>query len=182
MILLRGGAATLEVLLVQRSADARFMAGAWVFPGGAVNAGEQELADAHGRAARRELREEAGIELAADAELIEFSRWITPERVKTRFDTRFFLAELPEGQTVAVDGEECVDHRWLAPSTALSAEAEQELLLVFPTIKQLERLARYGTVAQLLADARSADVPLVQPKVVIEGGQPTILLPGERGY
>src|SRR3954464_7230786 len=73
VILLRGGADTLEVLLVRRTPEARFMGGVWVFPGGAVGAGEDERG-----AAVRELREEAGVEVGDAAELVRFSRWITP--------------------------------------------------------------------------------------------------------
>src|ERR671931_2844993 len=80
VIVMRGGSARLEVLLVQRNPAARFMGGAWVFPGGALGADERRDDDAHRRAAIRELAEEAGIELAAPAELVPFSRWITPAR------------------------------------------------------------------------------------------------------
>src|SRR5216683_3578708 len=70
VILLRGGADALEVLLVRRSPKARFMGGVWVFPGGAVDEGEGDGDEAHRAAAIRELREEAGIELADPAELV----------------------------------------------------------------------------------------------------------------
>ena len=92
IILLRGGAETLEVLLVQRTPKARFMGGVWVFPGGAVDAGEGEGDAAHRAAALRELEEEAGIRLDDPGALVPFSRWITPAEVKIRFDTWFFLA------------------------------------------------------------------------------------------
>src|SRR3977135_2940249 len=61
VILLRGGAQALEVLLVRRSPQARFMGSVWVFPGGAVDAGEGEGDAAHRIAAVRELQEEAGL-------------------------------------------------------------------------------------------------------------------------
>src|SRR3982074_1244755 len=89
VILLRGGAEELEVLLVRRTQKARFMGGVWVFPGGAVDAGEGDGDDAHRAAAIRELREEAAIELAAAAGMVKFSRWITPAAVMIRFDTHF---------------------------------------------------------------------------------------------
>src|SRR6478735_703674 len=82
VILLRGGAERLEVLLVQRTQKARFMGGVWVFPGGAVDAGEGDGDDAHRAAAIRELSEEASIVLDDPAELVKFSRWITPAAVK----------------------------------------------------------------------------------------------------
>ena len=95
VILLRGGTDTLELLLVKRTPEARFMGGVWVFPGGAVDAEEGDGDGAHRLAAIRELREEAAVELAAPEDLVKFSRWITPAAVSTRFDTHFFLATLP---------------------------------------------------------------------------------------
>src|SRR3954454_19120108 len=95
VILLRGGGEQLEVLLVQRTPKARFMGGVWVFPGGAVDAEEGDGDGAHRLAAVRELAEEAAIQLADPAALVKFSRWITPAQVEIRFDTHFFLAELP---------------------------------------------------------------------------------------
>src|SRR5712675_1370302 len=81
VILLRGGADELEVLLVRRTPQARFMGGVWVFPGGAVDVGEGDGDDAHRAAAVRELREEAAIELTDPHALVAFSRWITPAQV-----------------------------------------------------------------------------------------------------
>lgn len=182
VILLRGGNQSLEVLLVQRSAQAKFMAGVWVFPGGAVDRDEQGDADRHRRAALRELQEEAGITLPDHTQLVQFSRWITPAQVKIRYDTHFFLAQLPPRQEVAVDGSECVDYRWIAPAQALSQMAAGELALVLPTIKHLEQLTSYRTAADLLANADSFDVSPVEPRVVLDGERPTILLPGEPGY
>src|SRR5436189_6468614 len=83
---------SLEVLLVRRSPEARFMPGVWVFPGGGVDAadaGDDEAA--HMACAIRELNEEAGIELPPDAELLARSRWLTPEPVPVRFDTVFYV-------------------------------------------------------------------------------------------
>jgi 8-oxo-dGTP pyrophosphatase MutT (NUDIX family) len=182
VILLRGGASALEVLLVRRTPKARFMGGVWVFPGGAVDAGEGEGDDAHRAAALRELHEEAAIELQNAAELVKFSRWITPAEVKIRFDTHFFLAPLPPGQEPRIDGEECVDLGWFTPQTALSAHRTGELALVFPTIKHLEQLSAFANVQQLLAHARERDVQPVQPKVVLEGEVARVLLPGDPGY
>src|SRR5580692_7398475 len=98
VILLRGGGDGRELLLVKRNPAARFMGGVWVFPGGAVEQTEGDDDRAHRAAAVRELREEAGVELPDPAELVKFSRWITPALVRTRFDTHFFLASLPPGQ------------------------------------------------------------------------------------
>jgi 8-oxo-dGTP pyrophosphatase MutT (NUDIX family) len=182
VILLRGGAEELEVLLVRRTPEARFMGGVWVFPGGAVDAHEGDGDGAHRAAAIRELQEEAAIELGDPEALVKFSRWITPAAVKIRFDTHFFLAPLPTGQQPEVDGEECVDLGWFTPQDALAAHAKGEILLVFPTIKHLEQLSGFSSVEQLLAYARGRDVQPIQPKVIVEGEVARVLLPGDPGY
>jgi len=176
VILLRGGAEMLEVLLVQRNPRARFMGGAWVFPGGAVDPGERDV-----EAAARELREEASIVVEPGA-LVAFSRWITPAELTVRFDTRFFVAPLPDGAEPAVDGTECVDARWAAPAAALDAHRAGELLLVFPTIKHLEQLALFDSADAVLAHAHASDVLPVQPRVVVTGETARILLPGDPGF
>jgi 8-oxo-dGTP pyrophosphatase MutT (NUDIX family) len=182
VILLRGEEDGLELLLVRRTPKARFMGGVWVFPGGAVDAGEGDGDDAHRLAAIRELREEAGIELAGPETLVKFSRWITPAAVAIRFDTHFFLATLPPGQEPAIDGDECVDLGWFTPQGALDAFGAGRIELVFPTIKHLEQLGEFATVAALLDYAGSREVLPVEPRVVLEGEVARILLPGEAGY
>src|SRR5213079_3155087 len=97
VIVLRGGAETLEVLLAKRNPAQRFMGGAWVFPGGAVDTDDGEGTAAHRAAGVREVAEEAGIELPDPDALVRFSRWITPALVKIRFDTHFFLVAVPDG-------------------------------------------------------------------------------------
>jgi 8-oxo-dGTP pyrophosphatase MutT (NUDIX family) len=182
VILLRGGAETLELLLVKRTPKARFMGGVWVFPGGAVDAGEGDGDEAHRTAAIRELREEASVTLAGPEELVKFSRWITPAAVSTRFDTHFFLASMPDGQEPKVDGQECVDLGWFTPEAALDAHGSGQILLVFPTIKHLEQLGEFKSVADLLAYAIGREVLPIEPHVVVEGEVARILLPGEPGY
>jgi 8-oxo-dGTP pyrophosphatase MutT (NUDIX family) len=182
VILLRGGAETLEVLLVQRNPEQRFMGGAWVFPGGAVDRGEGEGDAALRAAALRELAEEAGVTLGGPDELVPFSRWITPAEVKTRFDTWFYLAPVPDGATPAVDGAECVDWRWTTPRDALDEFAADRMLLVFPTIKHLEQVGVFATADELLAHARGKEVRPVRPRVLMEGETARIVLPGEPGY
>jgi 8-oxo-dGTP pyrophosphatase MutT (NUDIX family) len=181
LILLRDSADGAEVLLVKRNPEQRFMGGAWVFPGGAVDAGE---ASDHAATAVRELEEEAGIALPADTELVPFSRWITPEgeNVKIRFDTWFFAAEAPEGAEARPDGGECVDARWLTPAGALAAHARDELALVFPTIKHLELLSESGSVEDTLAAARARPVEPVLPKVSEKDGAVRVVMPGDPGY
>ena len=161
---------------------ARFMAGVWVFPGGAVDTGEGEGDAAHRVAGLRELHEEAGIVVDDPGALVKFSRWITPAQVRIRFDTHFFLAAAPDGQEPTIDGSEIVDSGWFAPADALVAHARDELALVFPTIKHLEQLCAFATADEAIAHARASHVSPVEPRVVTEGEMARIVLPGEPGY
>jgi 8-oxo-dGTP pyrophosphatase MutT (NUDIX family) len=177
VIVLRDSPDGPEVLLVQRNPNARFMGGAWVFPGGAVDADETVE-----QTALRELEEEASVHLDDAAELTPFSRWITPAEVKIRFDTWFFVVRAPDGGEPKADGQECVDLRWIAPQAALDAGAEGQLELVFPTIKHLEQLASFDSVDATIETARRRDVVAVQPRIIVEGEGARVLLPGEPGF
>jgi 8-oxo-dGTP pyrophosphatase MutT (NUDIX family) len=196
VIVLRGGGDGLEVLLLRRNPASRFMAGAWVFPGGAVDAcdvaegereeraprlaGETDLVDsAHRLAAVREVEEEAGLRLPDPAALVKFSRWITPPEITIRYDTHFFLARAPAGQEPRVDGGEMIDLCWHTPAGALAAGRRGELALVFPTIKHLEQLAAFPTVDALLEWATGREVVAVQPRVQITGERARIVLPDD---
>ena len=182
VILLRGGSQALELLLVQRTPEARFMGGFWVFPGGAVDAHEGEGDEAHRLAAVRELEEEASVGGIAPAELVKFSRWITPAVVQIRFDTHFFLASAPADVSPVVDGSEIVDLVWHTPQGALDAYGREELPLVFPTIKHLEQFAGFESADALIAHAAQQTVRPVEPRILIEGEVARVLLPGEPGY
>jgi 8-oxo-dGTP pyrophosphatase MutT (NUDIX family) len=167
-----------EVLLVQRNPHARFMGGAWVFPGGAVH-GEEDPA----QTAVRELEEEAGIAIEQVDVLVPWSRWITPAQVKIRFDTWFYVTRAPADADPKCDGEECVDLRWLRPQDALDAYQRDDLLLVFPTIRHLQELAALESVEHALAVAGRRRIQPVEPRVVLDqGGVARVLMPGEPGY
>ena len=182
VIVLRGGSETLEVLLVKRNPQQRFMGGAWVFPGGAVDADEGTGDAAHRTAGVREVQEEAAISLPDPGALVRFSRWITPEVVSIRFDTHFFLAEAPADADPQPDGGETVDLGWFTPRGAIEAHGRSEIHLVFPTIKTLEQLAEFSSAAELLAWAEGREVEPVEPRVIGDGPAARIVLPGEPGY
>jgi 8-oxo-dGTP pyrophosphatase MutT (NUDIX family) len=182
VILMRGGADGLEVLLAQRNPQARFMGGAWVFPGGAVGAADGDGEVGRRTAAIRELSEETGVAVADPAALVAFSRWITPAVVKIRYDTWFFLAMAPEGAEPQIDGHEMVDARWFTPADALAAARSGEIMLVFPTIKHLEQLSTFPSAQALMEHARTRTVAPVQPRVIGTGETARIVLPGEPGY
>jgi 8-oxo-dGTP pyrophosphatase MutT (NUDIX family) len=182
VILLRGGSDGLEILLVKRNPDARFMGGAWVFPGGAVDATEGDDDAAHRVCALREMEEEASVSLSDPAGLVAFSRWITPKEVRIRFDTWFYLAPAPADADPRPDGEETVDARWYTPADALEAHRRGEILLVFPTIKHLEQIGGFASADALLDHARGQEVRPVEPRVLMSGETARIVLPGEPGY
>ena len=110
-----------------------------------------------------------------------FSRWITPEEVKIRYDTYFFLHRADDTAEPQVDGGEVVDFGWFTPAAALDAHRAGQILLVFPTIKHLEQLSRFPSVDALLDHARGQEVRPVQPKVVRWGETERIVLPGDPG-
>jgi 8-oxo-dGTP pyrophosphatase MutT (NUDIX family) len=171
VVVLRGGGERLEVLMGRRTPKARFMGGAWVFPGGSVD-GEEELR----ATAVREVEEEVQIALPDPGALVPFARWITPPEVSIRFDTYFFLAPAPEGAEAIPDGQEIVDARWFEPRRALEGSEAGELLMVFPTIKNLEVLARFETADALLEWASTHEVRPVQPRVEGHGETARIVL------
>ena len=176
VIVVRGGSERLEVLLVQRTPKAKFMGGAWVFPGGAVDDAEGSGDAARRAAAIREVAEETGLRLAGPSALVPFARWITPPEVTIRFDTYFFLAHAPEGAEVVVDGSEIVDARWFAPARALEGAEAGEILMVFPTIKNLERIAEFDTADALLEWASTHEVKPVEPRIEGQGEAARIVL------
>lgn len=105
--------------------------------------------------------------------LAYFSHWITPDSAPRRFDTRFFLAAMPEFQDTAADTEETTDDQWERPSEALAHHANSTWQMIDPTLRSLETLSRYDTVAQALAGVIRADhlMPLTE-KLTGQGMQP----------
>jgi 8-oxo-dGTP pyrophosphatase MutT (NUDIX family) len=184
VLLRRGGRHSqraLEVLLLRRSEEARFMPGVWVFPGGSLD--EADGAEEVGlrACALRELFEEAAIELETGEELVPFTHWITPEVIATRFDAWFFLALAPAHTPPQPDGVETTEARWFQPAAALEAQAAGELVLSFPTMTQLGWLAEFSTSDEAMAAYRERTVEPILPKV-IDGPEPRVVLPGDPDY
>ncbi|HET9197078.1 MAG TPA: NUDIX hydrolase [Solirubrobacterales bacterium] len=186
VLLRRGGKHSqraLEVLMLRRSEEARFMPGVWVFPGGSLD--EADGAESAGlrACALRELAEEAGIELPAGEELVPFTRWITPEVVATRFDAWFFLALAPAHSPPRPDGVETTEARWFQPAEALAAQEAGEIVLSFPTLTQLRWLAEYRTSDEAIAAYRERPLEPILPVVIAEdGAEPRVVLPGDPDY
>lgn len=180
ILLRRGGKHSergVEVLMVRRGEDASFMPGVWVFPGGAIEPDEEPAA-----CAARELEEETGIVLDPHAELLPWSRWITPEVVPVRFDTHFLCALAPPHSPPRPDGREVSEAGWFSPRVALEANQRGEMELVFPTVKNLETLLPYSNSAEVIAAARDRAVEPILPRVVGTRESHQILLPGDEGY
>jgi 8-oxo-dGTP pyrophosphatase MutT (NUDIX family) len=187
VILLRHGgrhaSRGLEVLFGKRTPNASFMPNVWVFPGGAVDAPADEPSDDDYRAtAVRELEEEVGVMLDQSSDLVPFSRWITPREVKVRYDTHFYLALAPAHCAPEPDRSEIVEIGWFAPTDALERHADGKMLLVFPTIKQLEGLLEFSSAEEAMTGARSRTIEPILPKVGMVDGAPGVLLPGDPGY
>lgn len=185
VLLRRGGKhrdRALEVLLLKRAETAKFMPGVWVFPGGAVDPEDGESDAGYRACAVRELEEEAGIALAAEEELVLFSRWITPEVVSRRFDAWFFLALAPAHTPPKPDGVETVDAGWFEPAKALEAQGAGELALAFPTVKQLESLLPFRTSDEAIAAHRGGAVEPILPKVLGTLEDNRVVLPGDPDY
>jgi 8-oxo-dGTP pyrophosphatase MutT (NUDIX family) len=180
VLLRRGGKHVdrgVQVLMVQRGSGASFMPGVWVFPGGVIEEGEDP-----GACARRELAEETGIELGDDAEILPWSRWITPELVPVRFDTHFLVALAPPHSPPKPDGVEVSDAGWFEPQAALDASEAGEMELVFPTVKNLETLLGYGRSEEVFEAARERNVEPILPRVVGTREDHRVVLPGDPDY
>ena len=226
VILARDNGNGYEVLLLQRTHEAVFMPGVYVFPGGAVDDADRspdlaalvdDLDDAAANrmlgvergglsyllAAIRECFEEAGLLLAggplqdidldgwrdrvgADAAqlaelcrsrslrlhaagLAYLSHWITPPGPPRRYDTRFFVARAPAGQEARHDGQETVNHLWIAPGEALERNRRGLLPLRSPTIRTLRTLARFGSTAEVMAHAHGPAPKRELPSIDADG-------------
>ncbi len=97
------------------------------------------------------------------AALTPFARWLPPVGLHTRFDTRFYLAVLPDGEHHLADGHEAVASRWARPADLLAELAAGSISLLFPTRCNIARLAQFSTVAALMAD--TTPPPFIQPQI-----------------
>jgi 8-oxo-dGTP pyrophosphatase MutT (NUDIX family) len=93
------------------------------------------------------------LRLAADR-LAYFSRWITPPISPRRYDARFFVAELPAGQTAGHCQIETTDGLWISPRKALQHDERGGFPLMFVTLEHLRRLADFKTTAELFGSLR----------------------------
>lgn len=195
-----------SVFMVQRSLSARFMPGAYVFPGGAVDpedanneahwggldmteafdlfGGQMTGRDAvaHLVAAAREVHEEVGVRLPALRAMRAHSHWITPEVETRRFDTWFLVVRLPEGADPVHDDGETIASRWVDPKDALARYGEGDLVMAPPTYYTIWDLARFASAEAVIEEAALRSVPPVLPHFEQVGERMALLLPGDPLY
>ena len=233
VVLLRDGAQGLEVFLVKRHGLSDVLGGAYVFPGGKLDAADCDTAhhahfdrdaallhEALGEsatdqatacglfvAALRETFEESGVLFASATDghmgttaqefhtrlaaqqlrlhtsaVQPWTRWITPRMpsvTNKRFDTRFFIAAMPQGQLAAHDNIEATESAWLQPRIALEQYWNREIELAPPQIMSLAQLSRHATVTSALTEAASRPPPVIMPEAFNEDGARVICYPGD---
>lgn len=118
------------------------------------------------------------------AALVPFAYWITPAVLAKRFDTPFYIVEVPEAQRELAehDGGEAVESVWIDPSEAVRQADAGEVTMVFATRLNLIKLAEASSVAEALEQAASSDPVQVTPRVYAEGGRRKIDIPVEAGF
>jgi len=187
VVLLRDSEFGLEALLVQRSKAVAHMGGMWVFPGGRVDDSDyppdRDEYCAALNAAVRETREEVGVDIAA-GQLACLSHWTTPEGARRRFSTWFFLATIPDGQVVTVDGGEIAGHRWVRPETAFAeiADREHPFRLMPPTFVSLVDIAAYASCREACESVAAREVFKFEPRMVFVEDGVCFLYHGDAGY
>lgn len=181
--------------MVRRHDRVAFMAGSYVFPGGRVDAADwpppgarlspatfPDLRDeeeaAYRTAAVRELREEANVSIGVE-DLHPFAHWVTPEIETRRFDTRFFLARMPERQEARHDDGEMSALEWLSPEAAIARFERRELLLPPPTWTSIRQLAKRRSIDDVLRWAASRPIVRVMPGFVKNEREFMLMLPGD---
>jgi 8-oxo-dGTP pyrophosphatase MutT (NUDIX family) len=177
-IVARDGDDGIEVLVLERGGESRFLPGYVAFPGGSLEPEDDRLAGAwfgsSGEAARacavRELVEEVGLALTADGlaaadgrslaavgarpphpeQLREVAHWIAPPQVPVRFDARYFAVGAPSGLEPDADGVETADAWWVSPRRLLDDSARGERKLYWPTYFTLRAIAPCTSSGDLL--------------------------------
>jgi 8-oxo-dGTP pyrophosphatase MutT (NUDIX family) len=148
---------------------------AWVFPGGLVDDADGRDEEGYRNAAARELYEEVALEVDS-GKLVYLSRWITPELAPRRYDTWFFLAQIPEIVAVSPVTEEIVDAQFITPAAALSAHQAQQWKLVLPTLTHLQWLAHRQSADEAMRAIPTSRDP-IEPRMAPDGSLVALELP-----
>jgi 8-oxo-dGTP pyrophosphatase MutT (NUDIX family) len=114
--------------------------------------------------------------------LIPYSHWITPEIEPLRFDTRFFLAQIPEGQVAVHDRMELTESRWMTPASALAEHKAGRIAMMPPTLKTIEELLAFSSIESLFTAARSHRIYTIYPEAFQSADSFGIRLPSDPEY
>jgi 8-oxo-dGTP pyrophosphatase MutT (NUDIX family) len=125
-----------------------------------------------------EFLDRRGLLLRADL-LRPWAHWITPEVEPTRFDTRFFVAAMPEGQRTREFGEEADRVEWIAPGAAVERWKAGAMKVMPPTLISIAELAEFKTVADTLAGSVDRVIRPILPRVELRGEEAHVLLDAE---
>jgi glyoxylase-like metal-dependent hydrolase (beta-lactamase superfamily II)/8-oxo-dGTP pyrophosphatase MutT (NUDIX family) len=166
VILVRDAPGGLQTYLLHRHARMPFAASMVVFPGGRVDSADGASGGDQLRGcAVRETLEETGVRLHED-DLVRWAHWITPEMEPLRYDTHFFLAELPAGDVPSDISGETDRADWDYPRAVLAAAERGDIALMPPTMSIMLELAEVDTVAELMAAAKDRVIEPVLPRLV----------------
>lgn len=115
--------------------------------------------------------------------LVPFARWCPPAGLEhARFDTLFYLARMPPGETALHDGSESVTSHWIRPADALARADAGLSAIIFPTRRNLERLAQFADFAAAAAHARATAIVTVTPFPAERDGVAHLCIPEGIGY
>lgn len=121
------------------------------------------------------------LELALDR-LVPFTRWQPSHKTARIFDTRFYLAKAPDGQEGSVDATENTRLFWSTARATLARCDAGEGVLIFPTRRNLERLAQFDSFDALVAHAAATPLEMVTPWFEDRDGESYLCIPTHLGY
>lgn len=123
-----------------------------------------------------------GLALDLDA-LTPFARWMPAFKQPRKFDTLFYLVRAPQGDWHPhPQSGECEAAEWASAGVLLDRIERGEASAIFPTKRNLERLAQHRDLAAALADARAHSLETIVPWIEDIGGEPHVRIPEDRGY
>ena len=194
VLVIRDGPEGIETLMLRRNSKLAFAGGMWVFPGGRIDDDDHApdardrtdpdaLLAAARRAAVREAREEADLDLTED-DLVWFSHWTPPEQAGKRFETWFFATMIPptSDDDVVVDGGEITDHAWMRPDEALRRRDELDIELSPPTWISLWTLLTAKDSADAMRVARERGPEIFATRIILEGDDLLAVYDGDVAY
>jgi len=136
----------------------------------------------HGSARFGELLAGHGLTLRPGA-LTPFARWKPAFHQARIFDTSFFIAEAPAGDwRPTPQAGECEAVEWLSAAEVLDRVARGQASAIFPTLRNLERLARFDSIAAARADAAAHPIETITPWIADHDGEPHLCIPEGLGY